>query len=92
MAMNEAAQRGEIFSLTQYSPLANILLAKTGVAHFEAWPLTSYGPLGKMSGKLRLVGILVVLQAGVDSVLHREALIRMLRTTGLIYENMLLSS
>ncbi|MBI4925894.1 MAG: hypothetical protein HY843_08235 [Bdellovibrio sp.] len=92
IAMNEAAQRGEIFSLTQYSPLANILLAKTGVAHFEAWPLTSYGPLGKMSGKLRLVGVLVVLQAGVDSVLHREALIRMLRTTGLIYENMLLSS
>lgn len=91
-AIGEAQQKGGVFSLSQYPPLAAILLAKTGVAHFEAWPITGFGPLGRASGKVRLIGVLVILQAGTQSVLHNDSLQRMIRSTGLIYENTLLST
>ncbi len=87
----EGSKRGDFVSLSQYSPLGNILMARTGVAHYEAWPVTGYGPLGRQASYPRLLGILVILQAGVDTALHEASLKRMLRSTGLIYENTLLS-
>lgn len=82
---------GEITSVTQYEPLVNIIMARMGVAHFDAWAIAGFGPLGRQSGKVRLLGILVNLHSGVDSQLHQDALNRLMRSTGLIYENVLLS-
>ncbi len=86
-----SAQAGEIFMIGDYEPLSDILLARTGVAHFEAWAVTGYGRLGRQAGKPKLLGILVVLQAGMDSIAHQDSLKRMVRSTGLVYENALLS-
>ena len=89
--VRQADQRGEIASLSDYEPLAHLILARTGVAHFEAWALTGYGQLGRLAGKPRLLGILVILQAGSDTIAKNEAIGRMIRTTGLVYENALLA-
>ena len=78
-------------SVSDYEPLASVLLQRMGIAHFEAWALTGYGQLGRMAGKPRLLGVLVILQAGIDSQMHQHALSRMIRTTGLVYENALLT-
>jgi hypothetical protein len=84
-------KRGETASLSEYEPLTKILLARMGVAHFEAWAVTGYGHLGRQAGLSRLLGVLVILQAGVDSVSRHDSLNRLMRATGLIYENALLS-
>ena len=86
-----ADKQGEIASLADYPPLAKILLSRMGVAHFEAWAVTGYGHLGRQAGRPRLLGILVILQAGVDSATRQDSLSRMMRTTGLVYENALLT-
>lgn len=87
----QADRNGEIASLADYGPLTKLVLARTGVAHFEAWALTGYGHLGRLSARPRLLGVLVILQAGVDSIARRESIARMIRTTGLAYENALLA-
>ena len=78
-------------SLSEYPPLSKLLLERLGVAHFEAWPLMGNGPLGRLSGKPRMLGVLVILQSSVDSYAKKDSLKRMLRSTGLIYENTLLA-
>jgi hypothetical protein len=84
-------RRGEIVSLAEYPPLARVLMARLGVAHFEAWPITGYGHLGRQAVQPRLLGILVILLAGVETASRHDSLSRMMRATGLIYENALLS-
>ena len=83
--------KGEVVSLATYPPLQRAMMARLGVAHFEAWALAGYGPLGRQSGRPRLLGVLVVIQSGVDSFTRHEQLGRMIRATGLVYENALLS-
>ena len=81
-----ADDRNEWLSLTEYPPLARAVMTRMGVAHFEAWPVC-----GRKGGKSCLLGVLVILQAGVDSDLHRDSIARMMRATGLTYENSLVS-
>ena len=84
--LQQAESRNEILSLTEYPPLARAIMNRMGIAHFEAWPVT-----GKQAGANCLQGVLVILQPGVDSDLHRESIARMMRATGHTYENALLS-
>jgi hypothetical protein len=64
--------RGRQKNLWEYAPLARIMLTRLGIANFEAWAMTE---ARKPSlGPSRLLGILVVAESGVDSVLHREFL------------------
>ena len=79
------------FSLANYPPLAHVLLSRVGVAHYEAWVITGYGHLGRVAGTARVLGFLVILQAGIESMTRYESVNRMMRATGLIYENTLLS-
>ena len=84
--LQQADAREEMLSLTEYPPLARAIMNRTGVAHFEAWPVCS-----RRSGKVCLLGVLVILQPGVDSDLHRDSIARMMRATGLTYENAFVS-
>ncbi len=91
-AVVQAERQGIVASFSQYAPLQKLLLARLGLAHFEAWAVTGYGHLGRAAGRPRLLGILVILEAGTRSVGRYDSLSRMMRSTGLIYENALLSS
>jgi hypothetical protein len=79
------AADGSPVSLSEYEPLAHLLLKRLGVAHFEAWSITSRRAVAA-NGTTRLIGVLVVLQAGVDSVLRRDALRELIQVTGTRYE------
>ena len=46
------------------------MLTRFGIANFEAWPMTE--ARNPNAGPSRLLGILVVTESGVDSVLHRD--------------------
>lgn len=70
---------GEWITLSEYRPLGRAILSKLGIAHFEAWAV-----MGE-PGRGRLMGVLVVLQSGVDSNFHQDSLGRMVRTAGLGY-------
>ncbi|MBL7716195.1 MAG: hypothetical protein JNL01_12090 [Bdellovibrionales bacterium] len=74
-----------------YEPLQNLILARFGTAHFEAHAVTAFGTLGRIASRPQILGVLVVLQSNVDSALHQESLSRLMRTTGLIYENAVLA-
>jgi hypothetical protein len=87
----ENERRGEITKLANYEPLAKLVLVRTGTAHFEAWPVTGCGRFGRLAGRPRLLGVLVILRAGAEISNRHESLTRMMRTTGLIYENAILS-
>ena len=87
--LQQAESRNEILSLTEYPPLARAIMNRMGIAHFEAWPVT--GKQAGPNGVIRLQGVLVILQPGVDSDLHRESIARMMRATGHTYENALVS-
>ncbi len=87
----QKAAKGEAASFADDSALAKLLLDRAGVAHFDAWAVTGYGALGRLAGRPRLLGVLVLLQPGVDSVTRQESLGRMIRATGLVYENTLLA-
>jgi hypothetical protein len=89
--ISQAESQGHLVPLADYEPLSRLILIRTGVAHFEAWGVTGYGYLGRLAGKPRLLGILVILQSGVDSVTRHDSLSRMVRMAGLVYENALLS-
>jgi len=85
----ECEKRGELASLSEYPPLVQMIQARMGIGHFEAWAVAGYGPLGPRSGLPRLSGVFVLLQSGVDSYTRRDSLSKMIRATGLIYENSL---
>lgn len=83
---------GELLGIQDHEPLIRAMMARLGVAHFEAWAMAGFGPLGRASGKIRLLGAVVILQSSVESYSHREHLGRMIRAAGLVYENALLTS
>lgn len=90
-ALQDSERNGRLLSLAEYEPLAQALMARLGIAHFEAWAVSGFGHLGRQAGKPRLLGVLVLTQAGIESAMRRESLSRMMRVTGLVYENTLLS-
>ncbi len=83
---------GELLGIQDHEPLTRVMMTRLGVAHFEAWAMAGFGPLGRASGKVRLLGAVVILQSSVESYSHREHLGRMIRAAGLVYENALLTS
>ncbi len=91
-AVIHVTQQGQLASFSNYAPLSKMLMKRLGVAYFEAWAMTGFGSLGRQTGRPRLLGVLVILQAGVDSAAHFASLSHMLRTSGLVYENTLLSA
>lgn len=88
---NPATSVSKVSRLEEYGPLQNLILARFGTAHFEAHPVTAFGTLGRIAQRPQILGVLVVLQSNVDSALHQESLSRLMRTTGLIYENAVLA-
>lgn len=80
-------QRGQQVSLVDYTALAQILLERTGVSHFEAWAVTGYGEQGRQKRQPQQLGVLVVLKAGYESAIRRDTLARAMRITGTVYEN-----
>jgi hypothetical protein len=73
--------------LSENAALARIILVRTGVAHFEAWPVFRYSALGRAAGRPRLHGVLIILQAGEAAYTRGESIGRMIRSAALVYEN-----
>jgi|GEM_PF-2926413 len=90
-AIADITQDGSIASLSQFEPLARLILMHFGVSHFEAWAMTGFSWLGRAAGKPSVLGVLVLLGAGSQSLTHGPSLGRMLRNAGLVYENSLLA-
>ena len=59
--------------------MSKMMIAHLNVAHFEAWAVTSEADV---SGTPKLVGVLVILNAGFRSAQSRPVLSKMLRETG----------
>jgi len=57
-------------NLWEYPPLARVMLSRLGIANFEAWPMTE--ARSPNVGPSRMLGVLVVAESGIDSVLHRD--------------------
>ena len=82
--MINLAKQHQIPSLAQYTPLCDLILMNLNVAHFEAWAITTHSPLLRKSEDPKLLGILVILHAGIESNLHHGVLSRMIKTTGML--------
>ncbi len=85
---NEARNEAKSI-LSENAAMARIILARTGVAHFEAWPVFRYSALGRAAGKPRLHGVLIILQAGEAAYTRGDSIGRMIRSATLVYENTL---
>lgn len=73
------AKEGKVASLSNYGPMSKMMITHLNVAHFEAWALTSDS---EISGTPKLVGVLVVLNAGYRSAQSRPILSKMLKEAG----------
>ena len=73
------AVQGKVASLNNYGPVSKMMIAHMNVAHFESWAVTSESDI---SGTPKLVGVLVILNAGFRSAQSRPILSRMLREAG----------
>jgi hypothetical protein len=81
-ALSEA-RMGRVARLSRCEPLAKLVLARLGVAHFEAWTVTGYdGAAGAAGRSPVLLGILVAVQAGADASHLGEALERLAGAAG----------
>ncbi|MGE0616453.1 MAG: hypothetical protein AB7P04_12515 [Bacteriovoracia bacterium] len=82
--------RRKLASLAHYEPVTRMLMERLGVAVFEAWAVTTPGPTPDVTtpdgATIRLHGILIILQSGVQSSIHRDALVHMMRSAGAAYE------
>jgi hypothetical protein len=90
-AIAKITQEGSIASLSEYEPLARLMITTFGVSHFEAWAVTGYSWLGRAAAKPRVLGVLVLMQSGSQTLTRHRSLGRMVRNAGLVYENALLS-
>ncbi len=59
-------------NLWDHAPLSRLMLSRLGIANFEAWPMIHRIPSSQ--GPSRFLGVLVIAESGVDSVMHREFL------------------
>ena len=73
------ANDGKVASITNYGPISKIMISNLNVAHFEAWAVTSDA---EVSNGSKMVGVLVVLQAGFRSAQARPTLAKMIREAG----------
>jgi len=83
--------RHHSFELQPDPALADSVLHHFGVGHFEAWALPFYSALGRHAQRASLIGIVILLDSGTDSLSQKKRMSRMIRTAGLVVENSLLS-
>ena len=79
LQVEQMADDGKVASISNYGPISKLMIAHLNVAHFEAWAVTSHP---EVSGQSKLVGVLVVLQAGMKSVMARPLLAKILKEGG----------
>ncbi|MCM0605823.1 MAG: hypothetical protein KA715_07000 [Xanthomonadaceae bacterium] len=77
--ISTSTRNRKVASLANFQPLCRVIMDRTGVAYFDAWAVTS------QNGHFH--GVLVVLQAGVQSALHKPALTRLLSQISLSSED-----
>jgi hypothetical protein len=70
--IHEEEKKGQKRGLWDHAPLSRLLLSRFGVSHFEAWPMIRARHW--KDGPGRLLGVLVVVQAGIDRRAHRDFL------------------
>jgi hypothetical protein len=70
--IHEREKKGDKKGLWDHAPLSRLLLSRFGVSHFEAWPMVRARPWKDGPGSL--VGVLVVVQSGIDRRVHRDFL------------------
>ena len=73
------ATEGKVASVTHYGPIHKLMLSNLNVAHYEAWAVTSEREISQGS---KMVGILIVLQAGFKSSEVRPQLAKILKEAG----------
>ena len=79
LQVEQMADDGKVASISNYGPMSKLIINQLNVAHFEAWAVTSHP---EVSGQSRLVGVVVVLQAGVRSAQARPLLAKILKDAG----------
>ena len=79
MQVESLANEGKVASVTNYAPLSKLMMQNLNVAHFEAWAITSDS---EVSSGSKLMGVLVILQAGFRSAQARPTLAKVLREGG----------
>lgn len=70
-------------NLWDHAPLSRLMLSRLGVVNFEAWPMIRR--VNPAEGPSRFLGVLVIAESGVDSVLHREFLGSLLEHASRVY-------
>lgn len=79
LQVEHMADDGKVASISNYGPMNKLINMHLNVAHFEAWGVTSEP---SVSGQSRLVGVLVVLHAGMRSAQARPMLAKLLKGAG----------
>jgi hypothetical protein len=79
LQVEHMADDGKVASVSNYGPMSKLMITHLNVAHFEAWGVTSHP---EVSGQSKLVGVLVVLQAGMKSAQTRPVLAKILKEAG----------
>jgi hypothetical protein len=79
LQVEQMADEGKVASISNYGPMSKLIISHLNVAHFEAWAVTSHP---EVSGKSKLVGVVVVLQAGMRSAQARPLIARILKDAG----------
>ena len=77
--VEDFAKEGKVASLNNYGPVSKMMITHLNVAHYEAWAVTSEADVSETP---KLVGVLVILNAGFRSAQSRPILSRMLREAG----------
>ncbi len=79
LQVEQLADDGKVASISNYGPMSKLIISHLNVAHFEAWAVTSSPEISSQS---KLVGVLVVLQAGTKSAQARPILAKILKESG----------
>ncbi|MBS1958870.1 MAG: hypothetical protein JST80_05290 [Bdellovibrionales bacterium] len=73
------ASEGRVASISNYGPMSKLMISNLNTAHFEAWVVNSDA---ETSGTAKMVGVLVILQAGFRSAQTRPVLANILKEAG----------
>ncbi len=82
--IQECSQKNKLASLSNFEPLSSLILAREGVACFEAWAITT--PVRSYQISPQVLGVLVILNSGIHSTQNRDFVVKMMKTVGTLYE------
>ena len=77
--VEQLAEQGKVASVTNYGPMNKLIVSQMKATQFEAWGVTSSA---EVSGQAKLVGVLVILKTGTQSIQARPAIAKVLRESG----------